>query len=81
MRLFTDVQRDARVALAAVPVTPVALDVAQPDGELVHGGLDFLQAEHVRLFALDEGLQLRLARADAVDVPGRDLHQRAIIRA
>ena len=36
--------------------------------------LDLLQAEHVGLLALDELLHLRLPRADAVDVPGGDLH-------
>ena len=36
--------------------------------------LDLLQAQHVGLLALDELLHLRLPRADAVDVPGGDLH-------
>ena len=71
------VQRDAGVALAAVPVAPVALEVAERRRDLVGRGLDLLQADDVRALARDPLLDLRLARADAVDVPGGDLHRRS----
>ena len=44
--------------------------------DLVGGGLDLLQADDVRALALDPLLDLRLPRADSVDVPGGDLHGR-----
>jgi hypothetical protein len=71
---LADVQPDPGVRLSSVPVAPVALDVAQPDRELVERRFDLLQAEHVRLLMLDERQQLGLTRADAVDVPGDDVH-------
>ncbi len=74
-RLLSHVERDAGVALPAMPVAPVAFDVAQPDGQLVDRGFDLLEAEHVRLLAVDELLDLRLPGADAVHVPGGDLYQ------
>ena len=73
------VQRHARVALRAVPVAPVALELAEPDRQLVGRRLDLLQADDVGLLALEPLLQLRLPRADAVDVPGGDLHRTAKI--
>ena len=68
-------KRDARVALAAVPVAPVALELEEQQRHLVEAGLDLLQADDVGPVALDPVEQLRLPRADAVDVPGRDLHE------
>ena len=56
-----------------MPVSPVAFDVAQREGQLIERGLDFLQADDVGTFARDPLEQLRLPGADAVDVPGRDL--------
>ncbi len=41
--------------------------------DLVGRRLDLLQADHVGLLARDPLLDLRLPRADAVDVPGRNL--------
>ena len=73
---LADVQADAGVALAAVPVAPVALHLAEGGRHLVGGGLDFLQADDVRALALDPFLDLRLTRPDAVDVPGGDLQIR-----
>jgi hypothetical protein len=70
---LADVKRDARVALAAVPVAPVALHLAQRGGHLVGGGFDFLQADNVRAVARDPVMNLRMTRPDAVDVPGREL--------
>ena len=71
---LADVERHARISLAAVPVAPVALEVAQPHRQLVDGRLNLLQAEDIGLFAIEEILDLRLAGADAVDVPRRDFH-------
>src|SRR5262245_44887044 len=67
-----DVQRDARVALRAVPVAPVPLELAEPDGNLIGRRLDLLQAHDVGPLALDPVLQLSLTRADTVDVPCPD---------
>src|SRR3954447_2480854 len=72
---LVDMQRDARISLAAVPVTPVPLHLAQGGGNLVRGGLDFLEAHDIRPFALDPFLNLRLPGPDAVDVPGGDLQR------
>jgi hypothetical protein len=42
---------------------------------LLRPGLDLLEAEDVRLLLLDPGQKALLVdRADAVDVPGDDLH-------
>src|SRR4030095_11260201 len=68
------VQRHTRIALLPVPVAPVALHLAERGWNLIRGGLDFLEAEDGRTFALDEFLELRLPRANAVDVPRRDFH-------
>ena len=76
--LLAHEQRHARVPLGPVPVGPVSRDVAHGLGDVVDGGLDLLQAQDVRLLALHERGDLILARADAVDVPGGDLHRRAI---
>jgi hypothetical protein len=45
---------------------------------VIDGRLDLLQAQDVWPLSLDEGGHLILAGADAVDVPGGDLHRRAI---
>jgi hypothetical protein len=47
---------------------------------LIEGRLDFLETEDIRLLALDEFVKLRLARTDAVDVPGCDFEHADIIR-
>jgi hypothetical protein len=60
---LSHVQSDARVSLAAMPITPVALDLAQPHGELVDRRLDLLQAQDIGLLAGDELLELRFPRA------------------
>ena len=69
-----DVQRDARVPLPAVPVARISFEVADPDRKLVERRLDLLQAEDIRLFALQKLLKLGLPRADPVYVPGGDFH-------
>ena len=58
--------------LRAVPVVPVAEHLEERRGHLVGRGLDLLQAHDVGLIARDPVAHLRLARADAVDVPGGD---------
>ncbi len=73
----TDVQADARIALGAVPVAPVAVEVEEKLGDLVRCGLDFLQADDVRAIPRDPFLDLRVTRPDAVDVPGGDFQNRA----
>ena len=72
--VLAHVQPDARISFAAVPVAPVALELAQPHRQLVDRGFDLLQAQHVRLLVLDELLKLRVAGTDAVHVPRGDLH-------
>src|SRR4051794_27025905 len=66
------VEAHPRVAARPVPVAPVAVQLAQLLRELGGGGLDLLQADHVRPVALQPLKELRLAGADAVDVPGSD---------
>src|SRR6476660_5277312 len=78
-RRLPRVQRDTRISLCPVPVAPVALDLTEPHGQLIHGRLDLLEAQDVGLLPVDELLELRLARANSVDVPGCDLHPSASI--
>jgi hypothetical protein len=70
---------DARIPLAAVPVAPVPLQIAEPHGKLVERGLDLLKAQDIRLLAFDELLHVRLSRSNAVDVPRGDLHHAACL--
>ena len=65
-------QCHTRVALAAVPATPVAVEVRQPEWQLIRSRLQFLQAHDVRAIRLEKGLQFTLACTDTVDVPGQD---------
>src|ERR687897_252088 len=78
--LLADMQADSRVPLRAVPVAPVALEIAEPHGQLIERRLDLLQANHVRTLAIDPLQQLPVPRADAVDVPGGDPHSSALVR-
>jgi hypothetical protein len=71
---FRDQQGHTRVAFLAVPVAPVVVDVAQLERQLIQRGFDFLQADEVGLFGGEPVEQLALPRANAVDVPGSDLH-------
>jgi hypothetical protein len=72
---LVDVKADARISLAAVPVAPVALHLAQGRWHLIGRRLDFLQADDVRTLTRHPLQQLCVARPDAVDVPGRNFHQ------
>jgi hypothetical protein len=47
------------------------------EGQLLGRGLDLLQADDIRLITREPVEELLLARADAVDVPGRDLQLKA----
>src|SRR5262245_8898774 len=73
-RCGADVKRDARITLAAVPITRIALELANPDRQLIERRFDFLEAQDVRLLALDELLQFGLPCADPIDVPRGDFH-------
>src|SRR5574338_1053820 len=68
------VEPDARIPFLAVPITPVALEVTEQRRKLGGGSLDFLQAQDVGPLAFDPVLHLGRAGADAVHVPGGDLH-------
>ena len=57
----------------AVPEHVVIREIA-PLGNLRRLRLQLLQAQHIGLVALEPVAKLRLAGADAVDVPGRNLH-------
>ncbi len=69
-----DVYGRARVAFAAVPITPVALHLTQCRWHLVGISLDLLQADDIRTLALNPLLDLALTRPDPIDVPGRELN-------
>src|SRR6185295_2486154 len=65
---------DAGVALVTVPVRVIAGDLQQRLRHVLRRRLGLLQADHVGLLAIDPPHHLGGASADAVDVPGRDLH-------
>src|SRR5262245_47965587 len=67
-----EVQRDAGVTLLPVPVTVVPAELAQRFRDPFLRRLDLLQAQHVRLLALDELRDFSLAGANAVDIPCGD---------
>ena len=71
---LADVQGHARIALLAVPIAPVAVHLTERRRDLIGRRLDFLEADDVGTIARDPFLQLRLTRANAVDVPGRYSH-------
>src|SRR6267143_2027144 len=75
--VFADVQRHARVAFQGVPVRVIVRQLAF-GGDLGGGGLQLLQADHVRAVTLQPFTELRRAGPNAVDVPGRDSHPRTI---
>ena len=72
---LADMQRNARVRAHAVPVHVIVV-MAAARGNLVGRRLQLLQAKDVRAVALEPVAELRLPRADAVDVPGGDLQLR-----
>src|SRR4051794_25490202 len=69
-----NVQADARIALGAMPVAPVAVELTECERNRVRRDLDFLQADDIRALALDPLVDLRFPRPNAVDVPGGDLN-------
>jgi len=70
-----DVQRHAGVPTQAVPVHVVVRELASLR-DLPGLGLELLQAYDVGTVAVQPVAELRLARANAVDVPGRDFQVR-----
>src|SRR6266542_6926635 len=72
-------QGHAGITSAAVPVRVVVGELAAL-GTLRRLRLDLLQADDIRLVALEPVADLRLPRANAVDVPGRNLHRGACHR-
>ena len=77
-RVAPDVQPDARVRAVAVPVTPVALHLAERGRNLRGRGLDLLEADDVGVVAVQPLQELRLARANPIDVPGGDLERQSL---
>src|SRR4030095_14730887 len=69
---LADVEGHTRVALAAMPVIPVALHLEEDGGNLIGRGFDFLEADDVRALTRHPVLDFRVTCPDAVDVPGRD---------
>src|SRR3954470_10479577 len=72
--VFLELERDARVSLAAVPEGMVL----RPLDDLWHLGqlrLQLLETYHIRLFALHPLVQLCGTRAYPVDVPRSDFHR------
>ena len=72
--LGADVQRHARVGAHAMPVHVVLGQLARL-GNLYGLCLQLLQADDIGLVARQPVAELRCARPNAVDVPGRDLHK------
>src|SRR5205823_4978724 len=78
-RVAAQVQRHAGVAAVAVPVAPVAVEVADRGRDLLDLRLDLLQTDDVGLRRRDPLLELLATRADAVHVPGADFHRGRIL--
>jgi hypothetical protein len=72
--LFSQLQGDAGVALAAMPegVIILPLDDFRHLGQL---RLQFLETDHVRALTLQPFLDLSGAGADAVHIPRGDFHE------
>src|SRR5262249_18227554 len=62
-------QANAGIGARAMPVAAIALHLAKSRRHLGDSRFDLLQANYVGLLALDPFEQLRLARADTVNVP------------
>src|SRR6266568_1036840 len=76
-----DEEGDAGVGGLAVPEAPVAVEVAERGGDARGRRLDLLEADDPRPLARHELEHLRLARPDAVHVPGDELHHDRVILA
>src|SRR2546425_6712444 len=72
-QVLADVQRHARITLAAMPVRMIVREPALLR-YLRQLGLQFLQAHHVRPLALQPLPHLGRAGPDPVDIPGGDFH-------
>jgi hypothetical protein len=71
--VLADMERHAGIRAHAVPEHVVVLELALRR-HLRGLRLELLQAYDVRTVARQPLAKLRLARADAIDVPGRDFH-------
>jgi hypothetical protein len=78
--VFAHQQRHARIALQAMPETPVAGEFKQTGRNLLARRLGFLQTDDVGLLAFDPCQHLLVSRADTVDVPSGDFHGKGIRR-
>src|SRR5262245_32561145 len=76
-----EVQGDAGIRRGSVPVAPVVGEIAQRFRHLLTLRLELLEADDIGTLACNEVHQLGLARPDAVDVPGDDLHGRTFTQA
>src|SRR6266545_874369 len=72
-QLLANLQRHARIALAAMPVRVIVREPALLR-DLRRLGFQFLQAHHVRPIAPQPFPHLGRAGPDAVDIPGGDFH-------
>src|SRR5437763_1599021 len=72
--VFSHVQRHSRVRTQSVPEHVVVLDLALRR-DLRGFGLQLLEADDVGPVAREPVTELRLARANAVDVPSADLQE------
>ncbi|MGA8060494.1 MAG: LLM class flavin-dependent oxidoreductase, partial [Candidatus Binataceae bacterium] len=72
--ILAQMQADAGIGGRSMPVTPVAGQATERFGDLLALRFELLQAEDVGTLSLDELDQLAPTSANAVDVPGDDLH-------
>src|ERR1051325_8357725 len=71
----------AGVGALAVPVTAIALQLAQSGRHLGDRRFKLLQANHIGSLALDPLENLRLSGADAVHIPGGDFEHYESIKS
>src|SRR4051812_15082157 len=76
---FPDMKADAGISFLAVPIAPIPFHFTQPHRQLIRRRFDFLETHDVGLHSLQPALQLCLPGADAVHVPGRDLHRSIVL--
>jgi hypothetical protein len=76
-QIFPNVQANAGISAAAMPIAPVALHFADRNWHLTRRGLEFLKANKLGALALDPFAHLRLPRANAIHVPSAHFHRLA----
>src|SRR5206468_3685388 len=72
---FAKVERYARVRAAAVPIDVIVREAAAR-GNLSGLGFELLQTDNIGLIALEPVAKLRFTRANPVDVPSSDFHNK-----